>query len=88
MEFDKNYKDKYPLKLKKEGISTFDASFWDLSIIIDNKKSKTSKPKLFDKTEAFHYNSYAPFRWQYPKKYLICTYRLWNFKVSQNGFWQ
>ena len=27
MEFDKNYKDNYPLKLKKEGISTFDASF-------------------------------------------------------------
>ena len=44
LESDRCYKDIYPteLPLKKENISTSEASFLDLSIIIENEKSKTA----------------------------------------------
>ena len=52
LEFDRNFKNIYPsgIKLKKKGISTSQASFLNLSIMIENKKCKT---KLYDKRDAF-----------------------------------
>ena len=55
LEFDRNFKNIYPteLQLKKENISTSEASFLDLSIIIENNISKT---QLYDKRDAFAFS--------------------------------
>ena len=46
LEFDKKYKDIYPsdLGLEKKSTSSSEASFWDVSIMTENKKINT---KLF-----------------------------------------
>ena len=44
------------LQLKKENIATFDASFLELSIVIENKKLKT---QLYDKRDAFYFSIFC-----------------------------
>ena len=64
LEFYKNFKNIYPteLHLKKQNVSTSEASFLNLSIIIENKIFKT---QLYDNRNAFpfsmsHLNSNIP----------------------------
>ena len=58
LEFDRNFKNKYPseLQIEMENISTFKPSFLGLSITIENKKFKTQLHH-----RSFFYCSYATF---------------------------
>ena len=62
------------LQLEKENISTYQAPFLDLSVIVEKKKAKT---QLFNKRDAF---LFSIVRMLHLDCNILFIYRLWNFK--------
>ena len=64
------------LQLEKENISAYQASFLDLSVIVEKKKK--SKSQLFNKRDAFLSSIVRMLHLDWN---ILFIYRLWNFKV-------